>query len=75
MHLDHVINHKRWLDENRPGSPDDEANLGLAHSDTCPTCGRACHTEKTQAEAREARERIARKGTRPLPTSHPGLIT
>ena len=74
MHLDHVVNHKRWLDEHRPGNPDDESNLGLAHSDPCPTCGRACHTEKTQAEAKAAAERIARKGTRPLPRSHPGLI-
>lgn len=74
MHLDHVVNHKRWIDEQLPGDPDHESNLGLAHSDTCPTCGRACHTEKTQAEAKEAAARITRKATRPQPRTHPGLL-
>lgn len=74
MHLDHVINYKRWVDEQLPGDPDHESNLGLAHSDACPTCERTCHDEKTRAEQKAALEKIARKATRPMPRTHPGLI-
>jgi 5-methylcytosine-specific restriction endonuclease McrA len=54
------------------GGSHDIDNLGLIHGSTCPTCGRRCHTDKTQREA--AAGRAARRATakHPRPRKHPG---
>lgn len=74
MHVDHIINYKRWVDEQRAGSPDDPSNLALAHATPCPTCSRDCHADKTRGEANAAIQRIAAKQYRPQHGLHPGLL-
>lgn len=44
------------------GGADTEANMAPIHGGRCSTCGRRCHADKTQEEARRARARRGRRG-------------
>lgn len=68
--IDHIVNVKTWRAQQLPGSPHRDSNLAPAHDRPCPTCGRRCHVEKTQAEAQRARKT---RRTRPA-EPHPGAI-
>ena len=60
--VDHVLNVAR-------GGTHEPSNLAPAHGLPCPTCGRKCHTEKTQAESLLAKPKTKRE-----PEKHPGLL-
>lgn len=64
--IDHVVNVATWIRERRPGSYDADSNLAPIHGGVCPVCEVACHTIKTQREARHTTRR------RPI-EPHPGL--
>lgn len=73
--VDHIINIATWLRQSMPGSPDQPSNLAPIHgtpdgrSGACPTCGKRCHFDKTQAEAAAGRTPRTR-----TPEPHPGVI-
>jgi 5-methylcytosine-specific restriction endonuclease McrA len=69
--IDHIINVKRWLREQLPGSPHRDSNLAPIHDQPCPTCGARCHVAKTNSEAQEGRAKVSRQ--RPA-EPHPGRI-
>jgi 5-methylcytosine-specific restriction endonuclease McrA len=69
--VDHLVNVARWQAEQMPGDPHDLDNLAAIHGGSCSTCGRRCHTEKTQAEAAHARAINRTKSRHPV-ERHPG---
>jgi 5-methylcytosine-specific restriction endonuclease McrA len=69
--VDHIIPVKLWLERHITGSPHHPSNLAPAHATACPVCGRRCHIDKTQAEARAGKAR-ARANLRRNREPHPG---
>ena len=71
--VDHVVPWAEWP-RNSPTSVHDESNLRPAHGEPCPTCGRACHQDKSKQESKAGRQRAALRGKR-TPEAHPGTLS
>lgn len=73
--VDHVVPWAEWTHHDL--SVHDASNLAPAHGRPCPTCGIACHDDKSKHEATRGRARTyaERKsaGKRPL-EPHPGAL-